>query len=152
MREDGITVRQRPINLEEMRISVLEKSSEAHTEAGLVIKVARTSTLTDGTDVQVVRNGVGEIVETRAAPPPVQKIEDPSLPRGKEVVVNPGKPGVASAIMKVYVQNGEAGIFDPSTNKNYPQVTASSTYTLSHPNPPVALLQGPLTASASTSR
>jgi uncharacterized protein YabE (DUF348 family) len=63
--------------------------------------------LIDGTDVQVVRNGVGEVVETRAAPPPVQKIEDPSLPRGKEVVVNPGKPGVASAIMKVYVQNGE---------------------------------------------
>jgi uncharacterized protein YabE (DUF348 family) len=63
--------------------------------------------LIDGTDVQVVRNGVGEVVETRAAPPPVQKIEDSSLPRGKEVVVNPGKPGVASAIMKVYVQNGE---------------------------------------------
>jgi uncharacterized protein YabE (DUF348 family) len=63
--------------------------------------------LIDGSDVQVVRNGVGEVVETRAAPPPVQKIEDPALPRGKEVVVNPGKPGVSSAIMKVYVQNGE---------------------------------------------
>jgi uncharacterized protein YabE (DUF348 family) len=63
--------------------------------------------LTDGTDVQVVRNGVGEVVETRAAPPPVQKIDDPALPRGKQVVVNPGKPGVASAIMKVYVQNGQ---------------------------------------------
>jgi resuscitation-promoting factor RpfB len=63
--------------------------------------------LIDGSDVQVVRNGVGEVVETRAAPPPVQKIEDPALPRGKEVVVDPGKPGVSSAIMKVYVQNGE---------------------------------------------
>ncbi len=63
--------------------------------------------LTDGTDVQVVRNGVGEVVETHAAPPPVQKIDDPSLPRGKEVVVSPGKPGEATAIMKVYVQNGE---------------------------------------------
>ena len=63
--------------------------------------------LTDGMDVQVVRNGVGEVVETRAAPPPVQKIDDPSLPRGKEVVVNPGKPGVSSAIMKIYVQNGQ---------------------------------------------
>ena len=63
--------------------------------------------LTDGMDVQVVRNGVGEVVETRAAPPPVQKVDDPSLPRGKEVVVNPGKPGVSSAIMKIYVQNGQ---------------------------------------------
>ena len=65
--------------------------------------------LTDGMDVQVVRNGVGEVVETRAAPPPVQKVDDPSLPRGKEVVVNPGKPGVSSAIMKIYVQNGAGG-------------------------------------------
>jgi len=63
--------------------------------------------LTDGMDVQVVRNGVGEVVETRAAPPPVQKVDDPSLPRGKQVVVNPGKPGVSSAIMKIYVQNGQ---------------------------------------------
>ncbi|MBA3907438.1 MAG: transglycosylase family protein, partial [Pseudonocardiales bacterium] len=62
--------------------------------------------LTDGTDVQVVRNGVGEVVETRAAPPPVQKIDDPTLPRGKELVVNPGKPGEATAIMKIFVQNG----------------------------------------------
>src|SRR5438067_1082768 len=32
-----------------------------------------------------------------------------------------------------YVRNGEAGIYDPSTKKNYPQVTASSTYALSKP-------------------
>jgi uncharacterized protein YabE (DUF348 family) len=63
--------------------------------------------LVDGTDVQVVRNGVGEVVETHAAPPPVQKIDDPTLPRGKEVVVAPGKPGEATAIMKIFVQNGE---------------------------------------------
>jgi carboxyl-terminal processing protease len=47
-----------------------------------------------------------------------------------------------------YVQGGEAGIYDPSSQKNYPQVKTSTTYTLSHPNAPVALLQGPLTASA----
>ena len=47
-----------------------------------------------------------------------------------------------------YVQNGEAGVYDPGTARNYPQVTASSTYTLSRPNAPVAILQGPLTASA----
>ena len=63
--------------------------------------------LIDGTEVQVVRNGVGEVVETHAAPPPVQKIDDPTLPRGKEVVVSPGKPGEATAIMKIFVQNGE---------------------------------------------
>jgi len=47
-----------------------------------------------------------------------------------------------------YVNNGEAGIYDPGTRQNYPQVTSSSTYQLKKPNSPVAILQGPLTASA----
>ncbi|HEY0814550.1 MAG TPA: transglycosylase family protein [Pseudonocardia sp.] len=63
--------------------------------------------LIDGIDVQIVRNGVGQVVETHAAPPPVQKIDDPTLPRGKQVIVNPGRPGEATAIMKIFVQNGE---------------------------------------------
>jgi uncharacterized protein YabE (DUF348 family) len=63
--------------------------------------------LTDGTAVQVVRNGVGEVVETRPIAPPEQTIDDPDLPRGKKVVVEPGKPGETTAIMRVYVQNGQ---------------------------------------------
>ncbi|WP_296375781.1 resuscitation-promoting factor [Pseudonocardia sp.] len=63
--------------------------------------------LTDGMAVQVVRNGVGEVVETREVPPPVQKVDDPTLARGKEVVVDKGKPGETTAIMRVYVQNGK---------------------------------------------
>jgi carboxyl-terminal processing protease len=53
-----------------------------------------------------------------------------------------------SARLNFYVQNGEAGIIDPSTNLRYPQVRSSSTYTLSRPNAPVAILQGANTASA----
>jgi hypothetical protein len=63
--------------------------------------------LTDGTAVQVVRNGVGEVVETRPIAPPEQTIDDPDLPRGKKVVVEPGKAGETTAIMRVYVQNGQ---------------------------------------------
>ncbi len=63
--------------------------------------------LTDGTDVQVIRNGVGQLVETHTVPPPVQKIDDPALPRGEEKVVDPGKPGLTTAILRVYVQNGQ---------------------------------------------
>jgi len=63
--------------------------------------------LTDGTSVHVVRNGVGEVVETRPIAPPEQVVEDPELPRGKKVVVEPGKPGERTALMRVYVQNGE---------------------------------------------
>jgi uncharacterized protein YabE (DUF348 family) len=63
--------------------------------------------LTDGASVQVVRNGVGEVVVVRQVPPPEQKIDDPDLARGKRVVVDKGKAGEQTAIMRVYVQNGK---------------------------------------------
>ncbi|MHA6796722.1 transglycosylase family protein [Pseudonocardia bannensis] len=63
--------------------------------------------LTEGMAVHVVRNGVGEVVEVRQIAPPEQIIEDPELPRGKRQVVEPGVPGEQTAIMRVYVQNGE---------------------------------------------
>jgi uncharacterized protein YabE (DUF348 family) len=63
--------------------------------------------LTDGASVQIVRNGVGEVVETRPIPAPEEVIDDPQLPRGKRVVVDKGKPGEQTAIMRVYVQNGQ---------------------------------------------
>ena len=43
--------------------------------------------------VQVVRNGVGEVVEVRRIPPPEQIVEDPELPRGEREVVEKGRPG-----------------------------------------------------------
>ncbi|TQM05952.1 resuscitation-promoting factor [Pseudonocardia kunmingensis] len=63
--------------------------------------------LTEGLAVHVVRNGVGEVVEVRQIPPPEEVIEDAELPRGKRKVVDPGKPGEQTAIMRVYVQNGQ---------------------------------------------
>ncbi|MCU1628832.1 MAG: Transglycosylase-like domain protein [Pseudonocardia sp.] len=64
------------------------------------------SQLTDGMNVHVVRNGVGEVVEVKRIEPPTQEIEDPELPRGKREVVDPGKPGEQTAVMRVYVQDG----------------------------------------------
>jgi uncharacterized protein YabE (DUF348 family) len=63
--------------------------------------------LTDGLQVHLVRNGEGEVVEVRKIDPPVQEIEDPELPRGRKQVVDPGKPGEQTAVMRVYVQNGQ---------------------------------------------
>ncbi|TQM38882.1 resuscitation-promoting factor [Pseudonocardia cypriaca] len=63
--------------------------------------------LTEGLDVHIVRNGEGEVVEVRPIAPPEQVIEDGSLPRGKRVVVDKGIPGEQTAIMRVYVQNGQ---------------------------------------------
>ena len=63
--------------------------------------------LTDGLQIHLVRNGEGEVVEVRRIDPPVQEIEDPELPRGEKQVVDPGKPGEQTAVMRVYVQNGQ---------------------------------------------
>ena len=63
--------------------------------------------LTDDMSVQVVRNGVGEVMEVRQIPQPEQLVEDPSMPRGKRVVVEPGRPGEQTVVMRVYVQNGQ---------------------------------------------
>jgi hypothetical protein len=56
MGEEGVTVRQRPINPEKMRLSVLEQSSEVHAETGKLIGVVRKWTLTDGPDCLVLAN------------------------------------------------------------------------------------------------
>ncbi|WP_300018069.1 resuscitation-promoting factor [Pseudonocardia sp.] len=63
--------------------------------------------LTDGTAVQIVRNGEGEVIETRAIEPPEEIIEDPELPRGEREVVDPGRPGEQTTVVRVYVQNGQ---------------------------------------------
>ena len=57
--------------------------------------------------VQVVRNGVGEVVEVRRIAPPEEIVEDPELPRGRREVVEKGRPGEQTVVMRVHVQNGE---------------------------------------------
>ena len=63
--------------------------------------------LTDGMKVQVVRNGVGEVVEVRRIPPPEEVVDDPELPRGVREVVDKGRAGEQAVIMRVHVVNGE---------------------------------------------
>jgi uncharacterized protein YabE (DUF348 family) len=63
--------------------------------------------LADGDAVHVLRTGVGEVVEVRRIPPPERIIEDPEMPRGKRVVVEKGKAGERTAILRVEVQNGK---------------------------------------------
>jgi len=63
--------------------------------------------LADGTAVQIVRNGEGEVIETREIAPPEEIVEDPELPRGEREVVDPGRPGERTAVVRIYVQNGQ---------------------------------------------
>ena len=55
----------------------------------------------------VVRNGVGEVVETKPIKAPEQVIEDPELARGQKVVVEQGKAGEQAAVMRIWTQNGK---------------------------------------------
>ena len=63
--------------------------------------------LSDGMDVQVVRNGVGEVVEVHKIPPPEQVVEDPDLPRGLREIVDKGRAGEQAVVLRVFVSNGE---------------------------------------------
>jgi hypothetical protein len=64
------------------------------------------TSLSDGMDVQVVRNGVGEVVVVRRIPPPEEVVDDPELPRGQREVVEKGRPGEQVVVMRVHVSNG----------------------------------------------
>jgi uncharacterized protein YabE (DUF348 family) len=63
--------------------------------------------LTDGMAVQVVRNGVGEVVEVHRIPPPEEILDDPELPRGRREIVEKGRPGEQTVVMRILVSNGE---------------------------------------------
>jgi uncharacterized protein YabE (DUF348 family) len=63
--------------------------------------------LTDGLTVQVVRNGVGEVVEVHKIAPPEEIVDDPDLPRGRRKIVEEGRPGEQTVVMRVHVSNGE---------------------------------------------
>ena len=49
----------------------------------------------------------GEVVEVRRIPPPEEIVEDPAMPRGEREVVEKGRPGEQTVVMRVHVQNGE---------------------------------------------
>ena len=63
--------------------------------------------LADGMTVQVVRNGVGEVLEVHKIAPPEETVDDPELPRGRREIVDKGRPGEQTVVMRVHVQNGE---------------------------------------------
>jgi uncharacterized protein YabE (DUF348 family) len=152
---DGLVVElnvPRSVTLTDGTGAKAELTTESGTVAGLLaeqniqlgiddVSIPSSDTpLIEGTSVQVVRNGVGEVVEVRPIPPPEQVIEDPELPRGKRVVVERGKAGEQTAIMRVHVQNGQetdreqirAGSMTPAeprvvrlgTNDDIPQAPA----------------------------
>ncbi|HEV2778103.1 MAG TPA: transglycosylase family protein [Actinophytocola sp.] len=63
--------------------------------------------ITPGAEVRITRNGVTVINQTEEVAPPVQKIDDPELDRGQQVVVDPGAPGERIATYRITIKNGK---------------------------------------------
>ncbi len=63
--------------------------------------------LDPGTAVQVLRTTTSTVVVSHTSAPAEQRVDDPSLPKGTTKVVDAGRPGVTTAIMRVISQNGK---------------------------------------------
>ncbi len=60
-----------------------------------------------GMHVDVTRIALEEVRETRSIEPPVERVEDPDLPSGEEVVESEGTPGEEVVTYRVTTTNGE---------------------------------------------
>ncbi|MGQ0840746.1 transglycosylase family protein [Actinokineospora sp.] len=63
--------------------------------------------ITSGAEVRISRTGVTVINQTEPVAPPVQKIEDAELDKGKEIVLDPGAPGERIATYRITQRNGK---------------------------------------------
>jgi uncharacterized protein YabE (DUF348 family) len=72
-----------------------------------VVMPSADSPLANGANVQVVRNGTGEIVETKSIQQPEQTVDDPTLSKGRKVVQDPGEPGEQFVVYRVALQGGK---------------------------------------------
>jgi uncharacterized protein YabE (DUF348 family) len=63
--------------------------------------------ITDGAEVRITRTGVTVVNQTEEVAPPVEKVNDPEMDRGKQEVVEEGAPGERIATYRITVKNGE---------------------------------------------
>lgn len=62
--------------------------------------------MTEGMTITVTRDRVEHVVETLPLPPPVERIEDPTMNMSRSVVEDPGVPGVQDVTFAVDKVNG----------------------------------------------
>ncbi|WP_410655306.1 transglycosylase family protein [Amycolatopsis sp. lyj-112] len=63
--------------------------------------------LTDGAEVHISRTGVTMVKQNEEIAPPEQKVDDPTLEKGKTKVEDPGTPGQKTVTYKVTKRNGK---------------------------------------------
>jgi resuscitation-promoting factor RpfB len=65
------------------------------------------TSVTAGMTVEVIRVRTSEVTETQAVAPPIEKVDDPELPKGEEKVLDEGTPGERVVVIKVTTTNGK---------------------------------------------
>jgi uncharacterized protein YabE (DUF348 family) len=63
--------------------------------------------ITNGAEIHITRNGVTVINQTEPVDAPLQKIDDPTMAKGQQVVVDPGAPGERIATYRITIKNGK---------------------------------------------
>ncbi|WP_156755800.1 resuscitation-promoting factor [Actinokineospora pegani] len=63
--------------------------------------------ITPGAEIKISRTGVTVINQAEPVAPPVQKVDDPELAKGKEDVIEPGAPGERMVTYRVTEKNGQ---------------------------------------------
>ncbi len=63
--------------------------------------------LTTGAEIRISRTGVTVINQAEPVAPPVQKVDDPEMDKGKEAIVDPGAPGERIATYRITEKNGK---------------------------------------------
>lgn len=65
-----------------------------------------TAPIVEGMQIQVTRNRIQRVTERIPLPPPSRRIEDPDLNRSRQIVEDPGSPGVQDVTFAVATVNG----------------------------------------------
>lgn len=68
---------------------------------------AASSPVVDGMQIQVTRERIEKVTQRVPLPPVHKRIEDPTLNQSRQVVENPGVPGVQDVVFAVAKRNGE---------------------------------------------
>lgn len=70
------------------------------------VEPAATAPIVDGMEIRVTRNRIERVTERMPLPPPARRIEDPEMNMSREIVEDPGAPGVQDVTFAVAQVNG----------------------------------------------
>ncbi|MDP7705779.1 MULTISPECIES: resuscitation-promoting factor [unclassified Mycobacterium] len=102
--DDGGTVR--TVHLPAPNVAELLNAAGAPLQDSDQVIPAPATPITDGMQIQVTRNRIERVTERVPLPPPARRIEDPEMNMSREVVEDPGAPGMQDVTFSVAQVNG----------------------------------------------